>query len=101
MKRFLLTTLLTAGGTLAMHLINKRQSPVDFVSETVTTVKTKYADYQDWRKKASAVSDKLTQLNSAVAKAQPVIDSIQDDVQHFQFKIQPRLDKINETLDKF
>ena len=101
MKRFLLTTLITAGGSLALHLYNKRQSPAAFVSETVTTVKTKYADYQDWRKKASAFSDRLNHLNAEMAKAQPVLDSIQDDVQQFQFKIQPRLDKINETLDKF
>ncbi|AMV61336.1 Hypothetical protein ADU72_1911 [Pediococcus damnosus] len=44
-----------------------------------------------------------TSLQSAIKASEPTIEAIQKDIDHFQYKLQPRLSKINgltEDIDK-
>lgn len=98
MKRFLTSIALTAGASLAVHLYQKRQSPVDFARETIDYVKAKKEAWTDVNRQQANVKKRVVKLEQELAKAQPVIDDITKSVDQFQFKIQPHLDKINAHL---
>ncbi|KRK97902.1 hypothetical protein FD04_GL000875 [Secundilactobacillus odoratitofui DSM 19909 = JCM 15043] len=98
MKRFLTSILLTGGAMLTMHLINKRQSPVDFATETWQTAKAKKEQLSEVVRQEQVVSDRLNQLQAELDKAQPAIDSLQIAANEFEFKIKPHFDLINDRL---
>lgn len=101
MKRFLTSALLTAGASLAVHLYHKRQSPIDFVQETIDHVSTRKAALTDVTRQTAVVKSRLANLQTELAKAQPAINGIEKAVDQFQFKIQPHLDAINDRLADF
>ncbi|MCH5462699.1 hypothetical protein HC026_07705 [Lactobacillus sp. LC28-10] len=101
MKRFLTSVLLTAGASLAVHLYQKRQSPIDFVQETIDHVHARKAALTDVSHQTAMVKSRLANLQTEIEKAQPAINGIEKAVDQFQFKIQPHLDAINDRVANF
>lgn len=99
MKRFLVSTLLTAGTSLAVHLYRKQQSPIDFIQETADRFEQKKAALSDVKRQNDEVKARLAAFQAELKKAQPAINSIESAVDQFQFKIQPHLDAIDKRLD--
>ncbi|MTV82614.1 hypothetical protein [Secundilactobacillus folii] len=99
MKRFLTSVLLTAGASLALHLYQKKQTPLSFAREVVNNVQTKKQALTEVEHQQAAVRHRLVAFQRELAKAQPVIDDLTKSVDQFQFKIQPHLDKLSDRLE--
>lgn len=51
---------------------------------------------QEFSKAVTNLQSSTTKLQDAVKASRPTFEAIQKDVEHFQYKLQPRLTKINE-----
>ncbi|PWG01050.1 hypothetical protein [Levilactobacillus bambusae] len=100
LKNFAERSIVTAGIGLAFHLIQTRQNPIDWGKEKVNDVRVKVDQYQEFQASRRAVQHNLTKLQEAIQNAQPVITDIQTDINKFEFKIQPRVAKLNDAINR-
>lgn len=101
MKRLLTSSLLVTGTLIAVHLVDKRQTPAAFIQETSHKIRVKMAQYRAVTHQCHVTRENLTALSKELAQSNATVNAIKNDVARFRFKLEPRLEAMQQVIDDF
>lgn len=93
-------TVLAAGVGLATYLTISKQDPLTWGRHVKQQVKLTTKNINTVKDAKEQLNQSARNLATAIEDAQPAFDEIQSAVDKFSFKIAPRLETIESTLDQ-
>jgi len=99
MNQFIKFSLLTSAAAVAGYVALNRNETIVFATKTADKFSEKKQDLANWNRSKKAVTGNLKKLKSSIEEATPLLDELQSDIDKFQYKIQPYLDKIESVTN--
>jgi len=99
--RFLAGSVLAAGVGLAAYLTLTKQDPITWGKAVGEQAKHTAAKIDDVKDAKDNLTQSTQRLTTAIDAAMPVLDDIQTDIEKFTFKIDPSVEKIEETVSRW
>ncbi|MCK8606646.1 hypothetical protein [Apilactobacillus ozensis] len=85
---------------LSSYLVLKKESPEHFFNRSRRNVNNLIENIADINDKKQNLTDSINKLKKELMKSQMVINSVNKDVEMFNFKINPRIKRIDEKLNE-
>ncbi|MCL0329522.1 hypothetical protein [Apilactobacillus xinyiensis] len=85
---------------LGAYLFFKKESPKEFVYRSKNTLDETITDISNWNDKKQQLDDSVKNLNKEILKSKNTLNLVNKDIERFEFKVKPHIQKINEKVNE-